>query len=312
MNEKDIRRLLEQLRDHRAAKGYNIKKKKHEDEEPIEEDSFEESFEVDTGFETESADSIQEEEYEEEQEQEEEEDFRSNQKDADGMIVPDDAEEGTLQEQYTFDEDNDSELFARIKELKAKKLVNEYERAQHLQKVDDLRKIYKQRLKDANDLFEQWILLRNENFHYIQQVTTEELTIKQQELDEDTGRKDRTALLWQQLCDTREAFFKLKKFVELKQAEHDSLQNGEAVIGDSHPREELREGTEELNKKLEDKKKKREECEKRTESHRQEIVRLREEIEAKKKKTRATQKKIDKVEIMTARELQFLAKKLFK
>jgi hypothetical protein len=282
--EKDIRKLIDQLKEHRALKGYHTLQ---DIRDKVEKKNLSRLDDEEDDFSDDSNSSVDDSQEDEEEELEIE------------VEVPEDDEMPIY-----FDEGDSAleHLFARIKELKAKKLVNDYERAQHLQRLDDQKRKYKERLAIANDLYEKWLTLRNENFQYMQHVTSDAINYY------DKSDSKQIDIIWKQICDAREAFFKLKRFVELKQKEQDELE----LSNESNPKEELQHGSKELNKKLVESEKRQKECEKRTEQCRKEVVKIRDEIEARKKKITAVQKKIDKIELMTAREVQYQAKKLFK
>src|SRR3989338_5863212 len=155
--EKDIRKLIDQLREHRALKGYHTLQ---DIREKVEKKNLSSLDDEENDFSDDSSGSVVD------SQDEEDEEFEGD------IIVPEEDEAPIY-----FDESDSAleHLFARIKELKAKKLVNDYERAQHLQRLDDQKRKYKERLKIANDLYEKWLNLRNDNFQYMQHVTIDEI-----------------------------------------------------------------------------------------------------------------------------------------
>jgi hypothetical protein len=207
---------------------------------------------------------------------------------------------------------------AKLKELKAKKIVLEFEYNQQEQKLDELRKEHNRKIQLGNELFNEWITARMNNYNYIQEVTTEELpSFQHAELTQLPTQEGTTSSylakdsteerldLYKRLQQTRKAYLKLAKYMEGK----------EQILEDLR---EEREGQKQLHftdayeQEIHALEMKRRESEKRTDEYRIQLIDIKQEVDKKQKDMKLMNKRIEKSQIRTAREIQFLAKQLLK
>ena len=198
--------------------------------------------------------------------------------------------------------------------MKAKKIVVEFEHNQQDQNLQELRMEHQEKVQIANELFSEWIQERMDNYNCILEITTEDLPSYQQaqltQLPEEPEIKDASEErieLWKRLQQTRRAYLKLAKYIELKQkALEDLKQEKENCLNE---RESVHAKYE---REIESLEKKRRENEKRTDEYRLQLVDIKNETDEKRKQTKLLTKRIEKAQTKTAREVQFLAKQLLK
>ncbi|KAL9649205.1 hypothetical protein ABK040_004226 [Willaertia magna] len=201
-------------------------------------------------------------------------------------------------------------LRSKIKELKARKLVGEYEIIKEEKAIQKLKQEYEQTKLEANESFERWILASQETvdamLSQVFPLNAEEPHHNSNKQNKESNHHDKDKL-WAEYLQTRKAFLKLVQFIELRKEEIEELERLS-----KNQKEEQLESSEEFKEEIKEIRKEREEIEERTSICMNDIIELKKEIEMRKKNIHSINEKIKTAEANNEREIQLAAKRLFK
>jgi len=196
-----------------------------------------------------------------------------------------------------------------IKELKAKKIVLEYELTEKEESVKNLNDINARYRGECDESYGQWMMARQENLDYISSDITASHDFGEVELlaEYPDTTVEKREILWKRLKHFRTIYFKLLQYIELREEEIKQLEKEEMeCIEESNQLHKA------LHLEIEQLRARRVEMEKRIHINAALALEKRKENEVKRKEVQLLSDKVAKVEANTHREVIKLAKKLFK
>ncbi|KAG2385623.1 hypothetical protein C9374_003438 [Naegleria lovaniensis] len=208
---------------------------------------------------------------------------------------------------------------ASIRELKARKLILEYEITQKNELISKMRQSHLQERITADESFAEWNRKLQETLDFIsddistsfdfeddtqQMLQNSASTEKPKPFNSETPERD---LLWMKLQKFRTVYCKIIQYIEVREREIKHME-----LEEKCDIEEILKSRNVLEREMEHLKSKRKDMESAIASHFQAIIELKRENESKRKNIEALKEKIEQVEEVTKLKVRELAKKLFK
>ncbi|KAF0972823.1 hypothetical protein FDP41_009072 [Naegleria fowleri] len=205
---------------------------------------------------------------------------------------------------------------ASIRELKARKLILEYEITKKNEIISKMKETHLQERIKADESFSEWNRKLQETLDFISDDISTTFDFDDHQIP-NTGEENNNSfgssetyerdLLWMKLKKFRTVYCKIIQYIEVREREIKHME-----LEEKCDIEEILKSRNLLEKELDHLKSKRKDMETTIASHFQAIIQLKKENESKRKNIEALKEKIEQVEEVSKLKVRELAKKLFK